>query len=1072
MRKQFLITLILFIGILGNVIAQQRTLSGKVTSAEDGTPLPGVSVVVSGTTVGTVTTGSGDYSLKVPDGSGSLSFSFIGMKTQTIQIGELNTINVSMEMTSEVLSEVVATALGIKRETKALGFAVQEIGQEDLSASRELNVTNFLTAKVAGVQIQKTAGGSTGSSAITIRGAKSLLGNNQPLFVVDGVPITNIGHSSGGTFDDRQDLGDGVGDLNSEDVESMTVLKGPSATALYGARGSNGVILITTKTGKKRKGIGVEVNSNTSIETINQVPTFQNYYANGYEDTNIYGSFIEIPAGSGKMYETMDTWHGDTYGPPLDGRRTIVDPYVFPEDMFKKTLVLLPQPANNVRDFYNSGLNTANSIAISGGNDNTIARLSISNNTTKGIVPNWKTSKQTIVLSASSEVTDYLTFDGKVNYIHDEGNQRPYMGEMYQGGNFPRIFSRMSRTIPLSFLEEYYEKTGEPGNWPGISINPYYVLNELKNEDSKDRIIGQISATLKLAPWLSLLGRAGTDFYTQTQKRTWPVGAPRSENHGGRIVNDIYGVKDINADVILTGNKALSNKFNLNVSLGSSILYQQRDHTQLDGRNFKADGVFDIANCIDIYPYTYISKKEMQSVYATAQLAYNNYLFLDVTGRNDWSSALGKDNYSFFYPSVSASFVFTDALKTIPSNILSFGKIRGSWAQVGNDSDPYLTMNGYASTTETYAGQGLTWMNSTIPLLDLKNELTESWEIGADLRFLNNKVNLDITYYNGKTTNQIIPVNVTNASGYSNVVINAGEIQNKGIEATLGLTPVKTANGFTWEINANWSRNHSKVVSLAPGIETITIGSGGSNIIEARVGEAYGNIVGYAYKTAPDGQRIVNSSGGYVPTDAQQVLGNTTPDWIGGLNNTFTYKRLSLNILLDFVQGNEITSSTKYNETASGTGVWTTWGRRLHDIDPVTGEQLPLVGILPGVQEITDASGNITYETNTVAADGQTLWANRAWSEIGEEFVLDGSYISLREVMLSYSIKPSMLQKTPFAGITLSAVGRNLAYLEEHMQGMGISPESAPNTSSGYAGVEVLSLPTTRTWAINIKLNF
>lgn len=1072
MRKQFLIILILFLAIIGNVFAQQRTLTGTVTSVDDGMPLPGVTIVVVGTTVGTITDGRGQYSLKAPDGSKSLTFTFIGMQPKTIDIGSSNVINVSMESSTEMLGEVVATALGIKRETKALGFAVQEVGSKDLSASRELNVTSFLTAKVAGVQISKTAGGSTGSSSITIRGAKSLLGNNQPLFVVDGVPITNIGHSSGGTFDDKQDLGDGVGDINSEDVESMTVLKGPSATALYGARGSNGVILITTKSGKKRKGIGVEVNSNTSVETINLVPTFQNYYANGYEETNIYGSLVEIPAGSGKFYETMDTWHGDTWGPPLDGRRTIVDPYVYPDQMFKKTLVLLPQPADNVRNFYNSGINTSNSIAISGGNDKTTARLSISNNSTKGIVPNWRTSRQTIALNASSQVTDYLSFDGKINYIHDEGNQRPYLGEMYQGGNFARIFARMSRTIPLPFLKEYYETTKQPGNWPGISINPYYVLNELKNSDSKDRLIGQISATLKIAPWLSLLGRAGTDFYTQKQDRTWPVGAPRSENHGGRIVNDIYGVKDINADVILTVNKELSSKFNLNASLGSSILYQERNTMELDGRNFKAAGVYNISNAKNIYPYTRFTRKEMQSVYATGQLAYSNYLFLDVTGRNDWSSALGRNNYSFFYPSVSTSFIFTEAFKNIPNNILSFGKVRASWAQVGNDSDPYLTMNGYASTTQTYAGQGLSWMNGTIPLLDLKNELTESWEVGTDLRFLNNRINFNFTYYNGKTTNQIIPVNITNASGYTNILINAGEIQNKGIEATLGLIPVKTSSGFTWEIDANFSRNHSKVVSLAPGIETITIGSGGSNIIEARVGEAYGNIVGYAYKTAPDGQRIVNSSGGYVPTDTQRVLGNSTPDWIGGLNNTFSYKGLSLNVLLDFVQGNELTSSTKYNETASGTGVWTTEGRRLHDIDPATGQQLPEVGILDGVQEVTDASGNITYVKNTVAANGQTLWANRAWSEIGEEFVLDGSYICLREVMLSYSFKPSLLKKTPFEGITLSAIGRNLAYLEEHMQGMGISPESAPNTSAGYAGVETLSLPTTRTWAFNIKLNF
>jgi hypothetical protein len=548
------------------------------------------------------------------------------------------------------------------------------------------------------------------------------------------------------------------------------------------------------------------------------------------------------------------------------------------------------------------------------------------------------------------------------------------------------------------------------------------------------------------------------------------VGAQGGDNYLGRVYNNISTVKDINADIILTANKELSSQFTVNASLGSSILYQERNTQSLDSRNFKAPGVYDVSNAKDIRPYNYASKKEMQSVYFMGQVAYNNYLFIDVTGRNDWSSALGVGNYSFFYPSVSASFVFSEALKGIPSGILSFGKIRASWAQVGNDSEPFLTKNGYASTTTTYAGQGLSYMNETIPLFDLKNELTESWEIGSDLRFLSNRIGMDITYYNGKTTNQIVPVNVSNASGYTTVLINAGEVQNKGIEISLNLNPVKLPN-FSWDINANFSRNKSTVVSLAPGIESLTLaGDVYPNITEARPGQAYGNIVGFAYKRAPDGQKIV-SSGYYIPTASQQVLGNITPDWIGGLNNVFSYKGLTLNVLLDFVQGNEISSSTKYQMEAKGTGNWTVEGRRPQDTDD-QGNQLDEVGILPGVKEIDDGNGNITYEPNDVAVNGQTYWAQRAWGDIGEEFVLDGSYISLREVMLTYSFNPAMLKKTPFAGITVSVLGRNLMYLEEHMQGMGISPESAPNTSAGYAGTEMISMPTTRTWGFNIKLNF
>ncbi|MBK7713722.1 MAG: SusC/RagA family TonB-linked outer membrane protein [Bacteroidales bacterium] len=820
MRKKLLSTIILFLVMLGSAFAQERTISGRITSSDDGSALPGVNVVVAGTSIGTISDINGKYTIRVPAGSKSLEFSFVGMKTYSAEIGTSDIVDVALEPSQEMLDEVVVTALGIKREVKSLGYSQQELGTQALSAARETNLTSFLTAKVAGVQVSKTSSGTGGSSAITIRGTKSLLGNNQPLYVVDGVPITNIGHSAGGAWGDT-DLGDGIGDINPEDVESMSVLKGPNATALYGARGSNGVILITTKSGMKKKGIGVEINSNTSFETLNLVPTYQNKYATGYEETNIYGSLIEIPDGSGNIYETMDTWHGDSWGPPLDGRRTIVDPFVYPEDAFTRTLVLLPQPANNVRDFYETGINTANTISISGSNEKTSARLSVGLNTNKGIIPNWTMNKQTILLRANSQVTEKLSFQGQVNYIHDEGNNRPNLGS--GSDNVSRTFVTMGRYVPMAWLKEYYEKTGEAGSWPGVNYNPYYVVNELKNHDIKDRIIGQVSTTLKLNSWLSILGRAGTDYYSQTQDKIWPVGAKGGDNYQGRVYNSVNNVKDINADVILTANKALSSKFNLNASLGSSILYQQRNTQSIDSRNLKAPGVYDVSNAKDIRPYNYMSRKEMQSVYFMGQLAYNNYLFLDLTGRNDWSSALGIDNYSFFYPSVSTSFVFTEAFKGIPSNILSFGKIRASWAQVGNDSDPYLTMNGYASTTTTYNGQGLSWMNETIPLYDLKNELTQSWEIGTDLRFLNNRIGLDVTYYNARTTNQILPVNVSNASGYTTVVINAGEVQNKGIEIALNLTPVKMSNGFSWDINANFASNKSEVVSLAPGIESLTL---------------------------------------------------------------------------------------------------------------------------------------------------------------------------------------------------------------------------------------------------------
>ena len=1063
MRRKLFATFVMIITLFGSVFAQQRVVRGTITSASDGLALPGVTVVVKDAkTIGTVTNVDGKYSIEVPKGKQTLVFSFVGMETKSIVIGASDEINVKLAMATEGLSEVVVTALGIKRETRAIGFSAQEVGSKDLSGARELSVASMLTGKVAGLQINRNSSGTGGSASILLRGVRSLKGDNQPLFVVDGVSITNRGHNSGGTWNDT-DTGDGIGDINPEDVDNVSVLKGPGATALYGSKGANGVILITTKSGKKKKGIGVEINSNLSIETLNLVPTFQNQYATGYEETNIYGSMKVI---DGKSYETMDNWHSDSYGPPLDGRRTIVDAFVYPEDAFKKTLVLLPQPADNVRNFYDTGITNSNTISLTGGNDKTTTRLSLGNSYTKGIMPNNTLSKQTISLRTTSQITDYLSFDAKFNYIHDDGYNRPSLG----GGddNVVRTLAVMGRYVPMDFLKAYYEKTKKPGSWPAVDCNPYFTVNELKNHDTKDRLIGMASATLKFNSWLSLLGRAGTDFYSQRQERTWPIDSKGGDNQAGRIYSLAGTVRDVNADVLLMAKKQISKKFNVSGTLGSSILYQERKSLELDARKLKAPGVYDISNCTDIRPSTSLSKKEMQSVFLTGQVVYNNYLYLDVTGRNDWSSALGLHDQSFFYPSVSSSFVFSDAFKLNPAGILTFGKVRASWAQVGNDSDPYQTKNGYVSTTLTYGGVAMSSMNSQIPLLNLKNELTESWEVGSSLKFLNNRIGLDVTYYNGKTTNQILDATLPVASGYQTIVINAGEVQNKGLEVVLNLNPVKTNSGFSWDIAANFARNHSKVVSLRPGLDAYLNPNG---ITEVRVGNAFGNIVGYAFKKAPDGQRIVSADGAYLPEDSQSILGNVTPDWTGGLNNTFSYKGFTLNVLIDCVQGNEIYSSTKYQMEAKGTGSWTVEGRRIRDIGD-DGKQLPEVGVLAGVVEVKDASGNISYVKNTKAVNGQTAWANNAWSEIGEEFVVDGSYISLREVMLSYSFSPSLLKKSPFAGITISAIGRNLLYLEEHMQKMGVSPESNPNTSAVDAGIESLSMPSTRTWGFNVKLTF
>jgi TonB-linked SusC/RagA family outer membrane protein len=1074
---------------------QQQKVTGTVTD-KSGAPLAGVNVIVTGTAQGTITDINGKFNIEVSKDSKSLSFTFVGMQPQVAEIGTKSQIDVVMAESAIGLEEVVVTALGIKREVKALGFSAQKIGENDLSASRESSITNYMTAKVAGVQISKTASGSGGSTNVIIRGNKSFSGDNQPLYVVDGMPIYNF------TNNDKYnavatagiDYGDGIGDINPQDVESINVLKGPSATALYGSRGSNGVVIITTKSGKNaKKGIGIEINSGVTIEKLNLIPKYQNKFGSGYNDEGYadqgWGTDID-----GVFYLWPDNGQLDSWGAPLDGHTMIPNWWTMPTNLASSEIwdcpingvvPLLPQPKNNVRNFFDTGMTFSNDAAVTSANDKSSMRLSVGSINTSGIVPNSKFSTKSVSFNGSTKVNEFLSFDAKVNYIRTDGDQRPLTG--YSQANPMYNLISMPRSTPLDFVKHQYEITRTNIRYPGINYNPYYMVNEIKNHDFKDRVIGSASTTLKFNSWLSLMGRVGADFYSQMKENTWPKD-PSSKNYDsrmGQLIQNISRVRDLNADVLLTANKKFSENITLNGVLGASMRSFREDWLAVDGRIFKAQDVYDISNFTDVRTSSYLSQKEMQSVFFTGQMAYKNYLFIDVTGRNDWSSALGLHNMSFFYPSISAGFVFTDAF-SIKSNILSFGKLRASWAQAGNDSSPYLTRAGYSLYSTGFNGLPFASKSGTLPLFNLKNELTESVEFGADLRFFNSRLNLDVTYYDGKTTNQILELPVSGASGYSSVVINAGDVRNSGIEATLGINAVN-AGSFRWDIDFNYAANHSKVVSLDGNIQTYPLiasssGEPGLSNIEARVGEAYGNIVGYAYQRAPDGQKIVSASGVYLRESKLSILGNITPKWIGGLNNTFTYKGFSLNVLLDFKEGGNIVSSTKYEMTRKGTGAWTVEGRRPQsrylegDVIPVgasVGDPMPYTGVLPGVVEIKDGSGNVTgYEKNTQAVPGMRYWANRAWDGIGEEFVEDGSYISLREVMLSYKFNPSILSKTPFKGLTINLFGRNLAYLQNGMGYLGLSPESAPNTAGGASGIEALTIPSTRSYGVNVKLVF
>lgn len=672
----------------------------------------------------------------------------------------------------------------------------------------------------------------------------------------------------------------------------------------------------------------------------------------------------------------------------------------------------------------------------------------------ESIVPNSSLSRQSITLRATHQVSDNLSVDAKVNYVRQEGNNR-----VQNGINFKTIASSlnvMPRHVDLDWLKDYKREDGLMTNWKsGTPYNPYWLVNEFINKDTRDRIIGMAKVNYQFTDWLSIQARTGTDFYTDNRFSRIGQGTPGRANLNGQIQNDIWQVKEENSDILVTATGDISSDFSGTFSAGANHLNFKREVVGVNGRNLDIEGMYHINNAAIQNTRNFLGRKKMNSVYFLGQLAYRNFLFLDVTGRNDWSSTLGPDNQSFFYPSVSTSFAFTDAWD-IKSDLITFGKLRASYAEAGNDASPYQTRGGYSLSNNTYDGLRLARISNTVPLSDLKNELTTAYEVGMDLRLFNNRLGIDFTYYNQSTSNQILPVEVSSATGFQRRLINAGEIRNKGFELMINSTLVKTGD-FTWNMSVNLSNNKSEVVSLIPGIDSHELHpSVGGASIQARVGEAYGNIIGYPFLRNEDGRKLVSADGKVQRADKMEILGNIQPDFLGGLTNTFSFKGFELSGLLDIRKGGQIYSYTKYDQMAKGTGKFTEVRDNL---------------IVDGVIRNEDG----TYKENDIVILAQDYYAGGGpWSNIGESHVIDADYVALRELALGYNFGSKFIEKTPFTNIRLSVVGRNLAYLyrDQEFQEMGISPETAFSSDAAAQGFEARGVPTTRSIGVNMSLSF
>ncbi|QVY65163.1 SusC/RagA family TonB-linked outer membrane protein [Polaribacter sp. Q13] len=1050
MRKKLLfIVSILFLFTL-NFVAQDITVKGKVKDKTG--ELPGVSVLIKGTTKGTSTDFNGTYSIKAKKGA-ILVFSSLGYKTKKVII-QSATLNVTLIEDANILDEVVVTALGITREKKSLGYAIQEVDGDNLNKASETNVVNTLAGKVSGVQIQGT-GNIGGSSRILLRGASSLTGNNQPLFVVDGVPIDNSNFGSAtqayGDRDDTSgnvDYGNAAQDINPDDIESVSVLKGANAAALYGSRAGNGVILITTKKGKKNKGLGISINNSFSLETAFDFPELQNEYGGGQSLTfaNIGTDGIPI-----QNVSTDESW-----GPKLDGRLVRqwdgegnggeVRPWIAHPD--------------NYKNFFNTGQISKTNIAISNASEDVNYRVSYTNLNHKGIVPNSSIKRNTINLNLNGKI-DKLSISTNLSYINTKGEGRPKGGGSSDNLTYNMVIWTQ-RQLDIDKLRNYERADGSQLTWRTDDLNstnvrannPFWLAYKDYQDDEKDRIIGNVKVKYDITEKLNASVRYGFDSYNDNRRDRRSVGSRYTPYY----LSKIYDFKEENIDAILNyNNRELTSDISLIATLGMNTMSRTLEsNIGATQGGLTVSDIYSLANSVDAaFLERSLVNKKTSSIYASTSFGFKDLAYLDLTARNDWSSTLPKDNWSYFYPSATASVIFS---KFIESDVLSFGKFRAGWAQVGNDTEPYRLTNNYTQGSAV-GGNPVFTIPSTLNNAELKPELTSSFETGVDLKLFSNRLSVDATYYTGKTTNQIMPITVSETTGYTQKWVNAGEIKNSGIELQLQGSPIRTKD-FSWDIGINWAKNNNEVVELAEGLDTYLMStfytSGPASVtLESRVGESFSSI--YATKVArdPDGNKIVDANGYYISGE-QEFIGSVLPDWTSGITNTFTYKNFTLSALIDIQKGGVFYARGYQTAVYAGTmAVTAANGVRENGI----------------VAEGVMSDGNGGYVTNTTPAASVDQYFRLYRRNPGDFTTFDASFVKLREVSFNYTFPSKLTEKLKLNSLNLSLVGRNLAILHRNTP-KGYDPESAGNASGNIQGREYGQLPSARTIGMNLKLTF
>ena len=1072
MKKIALLLAFFAIG-LQVLMAQTKEISGSVTSADDGSAIPGVSVSVKGTTLGTITDMDGVFRLKVPQDAKSLIFTFVGMTSQEVAIGNQSKINVKMASENISVDEVVVTALGISKQKKSLGYAVQDVSGDKINNAKTGNVLTSLSGRVAGVNITSSAGAAGASTFITIRGQNSITGNNQPLFVVDGVPIDNSMSTSGNPDDGINNLTNGVAysnravDLNPDDIETISVLKGGAATALYGLRAGNGVVMITTKKGGTGEGkMQISYSSSVAFDVVNKLPERQMMYAQGLN--GVYST--TTPNSFGPKFSDMRYDGATDYPRDKNGRLVLATAPTAKAN-------LLANAYDNAANFFQTGLTTNNNLSLSGGNKDTNFFLSIGNSSTKGIVPRNEFGKTSIKLTGETKLGSKVKVTASANYIRSGGDR------IQQGSNTSGVMLGLLRNTPsfdinnghgkdgYKFEDSYmYPADGSPRRYASYD-NPNWTVNKNLLTDRVDRLISYASLVYTPLSHLTVTYRLGDDLYIDRRKGHTALMSANIPD--GQMEEDHHYNNDINSDLTINYNKDLFSDFNANITLGQNMFQSYYQQLYAQGNGFVVPDFYHMSNTSSQIVRESVSEYRTAALYADLQFSYKSMVFLGFTGRNEWSTTLPEANNSFFFPSTSLGFIFSELPALKDNKILSFGKIRASYAEIANHATPYNTQNTFTSagisdgwaTGGSFPFNGIAGFVTSSGLANptIKPESLLSREFGLELKFFNNRVNFDFTYYNNQNRDLLISVPVTGSTGFNGQYMNAATMENKGVEIMANFIPVKTKD-FNWGLTVNFTQNKNKVLSLAPGVTDIGLGGFTGSTINVVAGEAYGSMFSTGFYKDSQGRVIINDNvgtAGYgypIKDETMKSLGQVSPNWVMGINNDLNYKGINLSFLLEIKDGGIMWNGTKSRMIGFGTAKET----------ENRGKKVTFEGV----------KGHITngeVVTAGVKNDIETTYSQYYYQNIGggaspaqEQNVEKTNWVRLREVTLSYELG-KLVKNTFIKQLKVYATGRNLWL---HTPYTGIDPETSLFGASNTQGLEYFNMPNTKSYVFGVKLDF